>query len=139
MASPVLIVEPDEAIRGLLEVALRRRGREVLAVKSGSAAITAMGKTDLSCLIVGSPVVMDGDDGPVLLLEHLERHCPDRPCMIVLTTHVANSSVLSVAARLAACAVVAKPFTPGDLEALVDDCLAGRHGPTRWIGIPAAR
>lgn len=136
MTGAILVIEPDEAIRGLIEAALRRADRDVLPLEDGAVALAAMEREHFPCVVVGSPVRVDADGGPVLFLEYIERHCPEwRPCLIVLTTHVDSKPVLSLAARLRACAVVAKPFTPDDLLNVVDDCLAGRHKRTRWIGI----
>ena len=88
---------------------------------------------------LGSPVTVKAAGEQVLLLEYIEQRCPSlRSCLIVLTTHVDNGAVLSVAARMRACAVLAKPFDTSDLVSVVADCLAGRHDSTHRTGISEA-
>lgn len=137
MRGRILVVEPYEAIRELLRTVLDRTGHEVAAVETGNEAIAAMEREHFPCVIVGSPVVVGTGDAKVLFLEYIERRCPQwRPCLIVLTTYVPAAQIAAASERLRVCAVLAKPFAADDLLEVVDDCLAGRHTPTRWIGIP---
>lgn len=138
MGDRILVIEPYEPIRELLRAALRRIGHEVVAVGTGDEAIAAMEREHFPCVLVGSPVAVQAGDAKVLFLEYIERHCPQwRPCLIVVTTHVEAGQIVAASERLRVCAVLAKPFAADDLLEVVDGCLAGRHTPTRWIGIPA--
>lgn len=140
MGRRILVVEPYEAIRELLNTALRRTGHELEAAGTGNEAIAAMEREYFPCVIVGSPVVVAAADPNVLFLEYVEKHCPQwRPCLIVLTTHVEAGLIVDASERLRVCAVLAKPFAADELLEVVDGCLAGRHTPTRWIGIPKHR
>lgn len=137
MGRRILVVEPYEAIRELLQAALRRTGHDLEAVETGNEAIAAMEREHFPCVVVGSPVVVKAADTKVLFLEYVEHHCPQwRPCLIVVTTHVEAGQIVEASERLRVCAVLAKPFAADDLLEVVDGCLAGRHTPTRWIGIP---
>lgn len=137
MRGRILVVEPYEAIRELLRVALGRTGHEVAAVETGNEAIAAMEREHFPCVVVGSPVTVQTGDAKLLFLEYVERRCPQwRPCLIVLTTHVDPGQIVAAAERLSVCAVLAKPFAAEDLLEVVDGCRAGRHTPTRWIGVP---
>ena len=137
MGRRILVVEPYEAIRELLRAVLRRTGHDLEAVETGNEAIAAMEREHFPCVVVGSPVVVTAADTKVLFLEYIERHCPEwRPCLIVVTTQVEAGQIVDASERLGVCAVLAKPFAADDLIEAVDDCLAGRHAPTRWIGIP---
>lgn len=136
MKRRILIVEPYQAIRDLLEASLRRTEHSVAAVKSGNEAVAAMEREDFCCVIVGSPVVVRLDGETMLLLEYIERHCPQwNSCLLVVTTHVEAGVVTAISRRLRVCAVLAKPFDAEDLLDAVNDCLGGCHGPTRWIGL----
>ena len=137
MGRRILVVEPYEAIRELLRAALRRTGHDLEAVETGNEAIAAMEREHFPCVVVGSPVAVRAGDEKVLFLEYIERHCPQwRPCLVVLTTHVEAGEIVEASERLQVCAVLAKPFAADDLLEVVEGCLAGRHTPTRWIGIP---
>lgn len=137
MRGRILVIEPYEAIRELLRLSLHRTGHEVAAVETGDEAIAAMEREHFPCVLVGSPVTVRAGDAKVLFLEYIERHCPEwRPCLIVLTTHVEAGQIVDASERLGVCAVMAKPFAADELIEVVDDCLAGRHTPTRWVGIP---
>jgi DNA-binding NtrC family response regulator len=137
MRGRVLVVEPYEAIRDLLRAALGRSEHDVEAVETGDEAIAALEREHFPCVVVGSPVVMKRGRAKLLFLEYIERHRPQwRPCLIVVTTHVEEGQIVAAAERLRVCAVLAKPFAADDLLDVVDGCLAGRHAPTRWIGVP---
>lgn len=137
MRGRILVIEPYEGIRELLCAAIRRTGHEVVAVEAGDEAIAAMEREHFPCVLVGSPVSVQTGGAKLLFLEYIERHCPEwRPCLIVLTTHVEAGQIVAASERLAVCAVLAKPFAADELIEVVDDCLAGRHTPTRWVGIP---
>lgn len=140
MKGRVLTIEPYDPIRELLVATLHRTSHEVVSVGSGNDALAAMEREHFPCVVVGSPVVVESGGTKVLFLDYLERHCPQwRPCLIVVTTHVEAGEVLAISKRLRVCAVLAKPFSSEDLLDVVDACLAGRHMPTRWIGVREPR
>lgn len=135
----ILIIEPYDDIRKLVEMTLRHVGQEVISVGDGSSAIDAMEREYFSCVVVGSPVTVTAEGRRFMLLEYIEEHCPERrPCIVVITTWVESEWVLRTAQRLDVCAVFAKPFSASDLAAVVRECLAGRRPARRWYGIPDA-
>ena len=133
----ILVVEPDEAIRDMVSLALRQKGHAVSATAEGRDAVAAMERESFSCIVIGSPVTLAANGSRMLLLEYLEKHCPEwRPCIVVITTFIEDARLLSVAARLEVCALFAKPFAPHELVDVVEGCAAGRHPQSRWFGIP---
>ena len=139
MRSRILLVEPYEDIRRLIEWKLHHEGYEVESVADGRAAIEAMAREAFGCVIVGSPVVVKEARGDVLFLEYLEKNCPQwRPRIVVITTYIESSQVLAASRRLDAWAVFAKPFSPPELMAVINECMAGRKPARRWYGIPDA-
>lgn len=134
----ILLIEPSQGVRELIAADLRQEGYGVEAVADGVTAIETMERQFFPCVIVGSPVPVEVENRErVLFLEYLEQHCPEwRPGVIVATTYVESEQMLSLAARLQVCAVLAKPFERADLLDVVRTCLSGEHHPTRWVGVP---
>ena len=135
----VLIVEPYEEIRLLMRAALEHAGHEVETIDNGGEALEAIERERFSCLVIGSPVWMEGRAGGTLLLDCIERNRAERsPSVVVVTTHIDDPALLAAAERLDAWAVFAKPFSTPQLLAVIGECIAGRRPPQRWFGIPAS-
>lgn len=135
----ILLIEPYDDIRKLVEITLRHGGHEVASVGDGRSAIEAMEREFFPCIVVGSPVAVRAGGREVMFLEYVETQCPEwRPCIVVITTYVENDRLLSAAQRLDVCAVFAKPFSAAELAAVVGECAAGRRPARRWYGIPEA-
>jgi DNA-binding response OmpR family regulator len=133
----ILIVEPFEEIRRMVEATLASRGYLPMVVEDGAAAVDAIQSQRFDCVVIGSPVGVDIGGDTIFLLQYLQWHCQDiRPCLIVTTAYIESESLLSLAARIPACAVLGKPFEASDLLAAVEACLSGSHKGTRWIGVP---
>ena len=135
----ILVIEPNEPIRRLVERTLQLAGHDVLAVEDALSGVVAMEREAFACVVVDSPVAIEARGRRMLLLEYLEAHCPEwRPPLVVMTSWVENTDVLSVAERLGAWAVFAKPFSAAEFLAVVDQCAGGERPAQRWYGIPAA-
>lgn len=135
----ILLIEPHEDIRKLVEVTLDMAGHDVAAVPDGQSAIAALEEEFFACVIVGSPVVVEADGRELIFLEYIEQRCPEwRPCMVVITSWIDSARLLAAAQRLDVCAVFAKPFSAPELMAVLEECIAGRRPPRRWHGIPDA-
>lgn len=135
----ILLIEPYQDIRQLVELTLRHDGHEVSSVGDGPSAIEAMERELFSCIVIASPVAVTAGGRELLFLEYIEKHRPEwRPCMVVITTYVESRRVLSAAQRLDVCAVFAKPFSAPELADVVAECAAGRRPARRWYGIPEA-
>jgi DNA-binding NtrC family response regulator len=135
----ILLVEPFEDIRKLLGAALRKDGYDVAVAADGVSAIDAMERESFGCVIVGSPVAVDVDGRSMILLEYLDKTCPEwRPNLIVITNAIDRGPVLELSERLDACAVFAKPFSRTEFMAVLAECMAGRKPAQRWFGIPDA-
>lgn len=108
----VLVVDDDEDVRALLELQLRSRGHEVVAVATAAAGRVAA-DPGIDALVVD--VTLPDLPGPELVAQL--RASGDLPARVVLVSalpieHVAEG--LGVAA-------MSKPFTPADLDRALGD------------------
>jgi DNA-binding response OmpR family regulator len=115
----ILLIEDDEEMRKLLELALTREGYEVVALADGDQALDWLGL----CLFDGSlarvPALIVSDVrlpqfGGLELLEGLLCALDDVP--VILITGFPSDELYSAAFELGAARVLAKPF---DLESLL--------------------
>jgi CheY-like chemotaxis protein len=114
----ILVVEDDEAIRGLVTEVLRDDGYDVSEAANGAEALTYMGghRPDLIVLDLMMPV-MDG----WAFVEECRRHgcCDEVPIVVTSASH----DLAKTAERLRAYGVrtcLAKPFDVDGLLALVE-------------------
>jgi PAS domain S-box-containing protein len=108
----VLIVEDEDAVRGLLSSTLRREGYHVLEAANGmdAIAVAAAHRDTIQMLI--SDVVMPGMNGPDLY----DRLVVVRPDLQVLfISGYADHAVLNLELLKTGNAFLGKPFTRGDL------------------------
>lgn len=139
MIPRILVIEPYEDIRKLVEMTLRHGGQEVTSFSDASSAIEALEREFFSCVVVGSPVTVTVEGRTLMFLEYIEERCPHwRPCLVVITSWVESERVLMAAERLDVCAIFAKPFSATELEAVVAECAAGLRPERRWYGVPEA-
>jgi DNA-binding NtrC family response regulator len=132
----VLVVEPYDEIRSLLTAALVSAGHEVLAVTDGRKGLKEIGTGDYGCVLIGTPVPVEAAGRSRLLIELIAEEYPDRcESLVLITTHVEDLEILSLAARLNVFAVLAKPFSTIALREVVEDCLSGAVRTHRWLGI----
>jgi two-component system, chemotaxis family, chemotaxis protein CheY len=118
----VLVVEDDEIIREMLELALINAGYNVATAEHGRRALDLLpaSRPDVIVLDLRMPVM----DGYQFRAEQRRRGgYVDRP-VVVLS---ASRDTEGVGEQLAAAAVVAKPFDLGELLATIDR-LAGARG-----------
>lgn len=115
----ILLIEDDEEMRKLLELALTREGYEVVALADGDQALDWLGL----CLFDGSlarvPALIVSDVrlpefGGLELLEGLLCAMDDIP--VILITGFPSDELYAAAFELGAARVLAKPF---DLESLL--------------------
>jgi PAS domain S-box-containing protein len=107
----VLIVEDEDAVRGLLAGTLRREGYQVLEAANGMDAIAVAATHQAPIQIMVSDVVMPGMNGPDLY----DRLVVVRPDLKVLFISGYADAVLNLELLKTGNAFLGKPFTRGDL------------------------
>ncbi|BDU77582.1 hypothetical protein METESE_25400 [Mesoterricola sediminis] len=113
----ILLVEDDPALRMATLAMLEPRGHQVFTAGSGEEGVrSAAGEGDLDVAVVD--LSMPGLDG-VQLLERLLRIRPG--LRLVLFTGPGDDRVPRILARFPDVRVLAKPFSPADLDAALEE------------------
>ncbi len=117
---PILVVDDDEAIRSLVELALDSEGYEVSTAPNGAAALEVIGheQPDLILLDMRMPVM----DGWAFSRAYRSRPGPHAPIVVITAARDASER----AAEVYADGFLNKPF---DLDELLH--LVGRYVPPR--------
>jgi DNA-binding NtrC family response regulator len=132
----VLIVEPYDEIRSLLKAVLVTAETEVVAVSDGRRALEEIAGGDYGCVLIGSPVPVESAGRSRLLIEVIaEKYPHSGESLVLITTHVEDMQILSLAARLKVFSVLAKPFSTIAVREVVSECLSGGRSAERWPGI----
>jgi two-component system cell cycle sensor histidine kinase/response regulator CckA len=117
----ILVVEDDEAVRGMLERALRQLGYAVVAASSSAEALEIFHLVGPSLDLVVCDVVLPDRPGPVLV----EALCKRRPSLGVVYMSGYGPDVLaSHTEHLDVAPLLRKPFAPADLQEAVTQALA---------------
>jgi DNA-binding response OmpR family regulator len=122
----ILVTDGDLAARRMIELALRRRGFRVIAAPGGPA-LEAVEAFAFDAMIVDLPPARGGDIDAIRILR---RNAPDVPIIAVNRSSAAPRTAADLpghAARLGVACCLHPPFTPGDLVAAVEACLARRR------------
>ncbi|MEQ9401570.1 MAG: ATP-binding protein [Longimicrobiales bacterium] len=115
--STILLVEDEEAVRHLLERALRRQGFTVVTATGAQDALRAVA-TGADPDVIVSDVSMPGQSGTELLAE-LRRRGVDAPVLLV-SGHASDDLP---AAEVHNADFLQKPFTPSDLASVLREIL----------------
>jgi two-component system response regulator FlrC len=121
MASKVLLVEDDRALREALADTLVIGGYDFCAVDSAEAALTALGRDSFSMVV--SDVNMPGMDGHQLLNQIRNRY-PQLPVLLMTAFGAVERAVDAM--RRGAADYLVKPFEPKALLELVERHALGR-------------
>ena len=122
----VLVVEDDDAARGLVEKALETRGAIVKAVSSAPEALDILGRERVDMLL--SDIEMPGTDG-YQLIEELRQRSPQEGGSVpaaALTAYARTEDRLR-ALRAGLQLHLAKPVQPSELVAVVASLAARRR------------
>lgn len=112
----VLLVEDEAPVRAFASRALRMRGYTVLEAESAEEALKALEDPTLSVDIFVTDVVMPGMDGPSWVKRALE----DRPNVkVIFVSGYAEEALSETQARIPNSVFLPKPFSLGDLTAMV--------------------
>ena len=122
----VLLVDDEGAVRAVARRALEEFGYQVIDCGSGAEAIQAIRTSSVPIRVIVTDMMMPEMDGPTLVFA-LRAIAPDIP--VVGITGVADAASLGKLQQLNLSAMIAKPFTIGDLLAAVDDALGRKAVP----------
>jgi two-component system cell cycle sensor histidine kinase/response regulator CckA len=112
----VLLVEDEAPVRAFASRALRMRGYTVLEAENAEEALKALEDPTLSVDIFVTDVVMPGMDGPSWVKLALE----SRPNVkVIFVSGYAEDSLSETQARIPNSVFLPKPFSLGDLTAMV--------------------
>jgi two-component system, cell cycle sensor histidine kinase and response regulator CckA len=103
----VLVVDDEEAVRGLLSRVLETGGYKVIAVGDAVSALAILRESRPEIQVVVSDIMMQGMDG-ISLYESASGEFGDLP-FIFITGYAENERMISVPTRYP---VITKPFVP---------------------------
>ncbi|RYE84672.1 MAG: response regulator, partial [Myxococcales bacterium] len=131
MSGRILLIEPDQAARSVVSLALGADGRAVTAVASLAEARPLLDGGELRLAVV------DEAAGDGALLDAVERLCTLFPRLPVLVTGaLLTRNALLALLRLGVHGALLKPYSPAELRAAVDSALA--RGPAGLDGLEFA-
>jgi CheY-like chemotaxis protein len=122
-SATILLVEDDEANRGVFHLCLASAGYEVVMAEDGLVAMKLLNQQQFD--VVLTDMLMPNADG-VELLTHL-RKLPVRPVVITMCgggQHIGANQLLNISQKLGAFAALQKPFTRDQLLAVIENALA---------------
>ena len=113
----VLVADDDAAVRDLLAAYFSRRGYAVAAARDGRTALAALEARPGQYGLVVTDLQMAGADG-LTVLKAARQGNPS--CAVVIVTGYASLDTAVEAVRLGAFDYLAKPFTLGQMDLIVD-------------------
>lgn len=121
----ILIIEDDDLLRGVLARSLEMCGHSIVQASNGQEGLDLY-RAAPSDLVI-TDLVMPVKEGVETIVQ-LRQRAPQLP-IIAMSGGVANSNVyLTIAAKIGARRVLAKPFTPRQLLDAVDEVLSIKKG-----------
>jgi len=132
--APILVVDDDPKIRGLVRTYLERDGHRVVEAADGPAAVAALGSERPSLVVLD--LMLPGIDGLTIIrdLRAALGTAPDRPLVLVLSARGLTSDRIE-GLSVGADDYLAKPFSPAELALRVRRLLE-RAGGTRATARP---
>jgi CheY-like chemotaxis protein len=121
----ILVVDDDSALRRLVTTVLERRHFTVAEAANGGEALAVLSRGDNFDLVI-TDIIMPEIEGLELMRRIRELH-PNSKIMAVSGGGGPLMSYTQLAKELGADEVLAKPFTPTELVAVVERVLAGER------------
>lgn len=122
MAS-ILIIDDDEPLRTMLAKSLSHSGHTVLEAADGAQGLDIFHAVRVDLVL--TDLIMPVQEGVETILK-LRQEAPDLP-IIAMSGGVSNAQLyLDIASKIGAQRILAKPFSPRDLNAVIDEVLASR-------------
>ena len=114
----ILVVDDEESMRELLEIALSKDGYRITVAESGSRAIQLVDTYSFDLVV--SDIKM-ADMSGVDVLHHIKDTDPSIP--VIMVTAYASAETAVEALRLGAYDYLTKPFSPRELVGLINKIL----------------
>ena len=122
MTATVMIVEDDEMIREMMDIALSQAGYCVVAVGSGESALDLLKRTRVSLVLLDIHMPQMSGLDVLMALARMGRPAPP----VLMVTANRHAETVAEAIRLGCVGYMAKPFAPDDLLGRVARVLAVR-------------
>jgi len=123
MGRSVLIVDDDSTLRMMLRVVLAREGFNVTEAGDGNVALDRIREQPFDLVLMD--IVMPGKEGIETILELRQTH-PKLPVIAMSGgRRFSDRDPLELALDCGADFIIAKPFLPDKLRALIRRCLPG--------------
>jgi CheY-like chemotaxis protein len=114
---PVLVLETDGPLQGLLEAVMRRNGYKATFVQDGNAALRLLGRQEFAAFLVDVSIapstLEDGARRGIGFIHHLQRTNPALLSQVVILTGLPDRELPSDLPSI--CRILRKPF---DIDAL---------------------
>jgi CheY-like chemotaxis protein len=125
MASRVLVVDDDKAVRTAIKTILEHHGYDVVVAEDGRSGVEAVRESRFDVVIVD--IFMPGMDG-LETIRVFHQHAPEVPVIAISgfmfrDTAKPAPNFLSMSTKLGAAYSLAKPFRAKDLLHVVQCCL----------------
>ncbi len=119
----ILLIDDDDSLRGVLAKALVHAGHVVIQAGDGLQGVELARATTVDLVI--TDLIMPVQEGVETIVK-LRRERPDLP-IIAISGGVTHSKLyLDIAAKIGARRILAKPFTPQELLAAIDEVFGGK-------------
>lgn len=118
----ILLIDDDEYIRMWTSIHLDKAGHQTMTAADGDPGIDLASKIKFDLVI--TDIIMPDKEGLETIIE-LKKGNPDLPIIAMSGGgHMSSDDILELALSLGANAILRKPFDGGELNALVESCLA---------------
>lgn len=121
----ILLIEDDEALRGVLAENLRGAGHSVREAENGRVGIKLFREEPAD--VVVSDLIMPEQEG-IETITSLRKNFPKLPIIAISGGFTNAHYYLKAASKLGANRVLAKPFSSSDLMAAVSEVLTANRG-----------
>ena len=118
---PILVVDDDDDVRELIELALAGQGHDVVGVAGGQAALERLAEQAYDLVVCD--LSMPELDGPAVY-RAIERQPPPRPAVMFVTGYVEGGPYAEFL-RAVSAPVIGKPFDINVLRQTVHRILGG--------------
>lgn len=118
----ILVVDDDAMVRGTIRASLQRAGHQIIEAGDGLEAIATLERESVDLVV--SDIIMPEVDGIGLLLKLRKQYAALKVIVISGGGRTQNVDFLRMAETLGADRVLAKPFTPDQLQSAVQAVLA---------------
>ncbi len=122
----ILLIDDDDSLRGVLAKSLTYAGHTVTQAENGSRGLDLCRAGDFDLVI--TDIVMPVQEGveTIIALRGEKPHLP----IIAISGGMSNAGLyLEIAAKIGAAAIVAKPFTPPEILAVIAEVMGKGASP----------